>query len=107
MKTRVLWAGLGIAVLALGAASASGAKTRPKPPGPLPRVTLISDSVASSISFDTGAKAILAKGVNLFLYPGEGRTLSGPADPGAYSPTGLQLISSLGEKLGPAVIMSI
>src|SRR3954466_7349861 len=105
MKTRVLWAGLGIALPAPRGESASGAKTRPKPRAPLPRVTLISDSVASSISFDTGAKAILAKGVNLFLYPGEGRTLSGPADPGAFSPTGLQLISSLGQKLGAAVIM--
>jgi hypothetical protein len=108
MRTRVLCAGTCIALLALGATGAPAAKRRPtKPVTPLPRVTLISDSVASSISFDTGAKAILAKGVNLFLYPGEGRTLTGPADPGAFSPTGLQLISSLGQKLGPTVIMSI
>jgi hypothetical protein len=105
----VLCAGLCLAVLAFGAAGASAAKR--KPPAKIavapPRVALISDSVASSISFDTGAKAILAKGVNLSLYPGEGRTLSGPVVPGAITPSALQLISSLGQRLGPTVIMSI
>ena len=77
-------------------------------PKPLPRVTLISDSVAGAIAFDTGAKAILAQGVDLFLEPGEARRLGGtnPVD-GIAPPTAVQLIPTLGRRLGPTVIMCI
>lgn len=75
---------------------------------PLPRVTLISDSVAAAIAFDTGAKAILADGVDLFLEPGQARRLGGENAPGAVAPpTALQLIATLGRRLGPTVIMCV
>jgi hypothetical protein len=77
-------------------------------PPALPRVTLISDSVAGSISFDIGAQAILSQGIDLFLEPGEGRRLGGDDPPGAIAPpTALQLIPTLGPALGPTVIMSV
>jgi hypothetical protein len=75
---------------------------------PLPRVTLICDSVAGAISFDTGAKAILAEGVDLFLEPGQARRLGGDTPPGGIAPpTVLQLIGMLGHRLGTTVIISI
>jgi hypothetical protein len=77
-------------------------------PQPLPRVTLISDSVAGAITFDTGAKAILAEGVDLFLEPGEARRLGGETAPGGIAPpTVLQLIGMLGHRLGTTVIISV
>lgn len=73
-----------------------------------PRVTLISDSVAAAIAFDTGAKAILADGVDLFLEPGQARLLGGENPPGAIAPvTTVQLIQQLGRELGPTVIVSV
>jgi hypothetical protein len=73
-----------------------------------PRVTLISDSVAGAIWFDTGAKATLAQGIDLFLEPGEARRLGGDTAPGEIAPpTALQLIAMLGHRLGPTVIMCI
>ena len=75
---------------------------------PLPRVTLISDSVAAAISYDTGAKAILAEGVDLFLEPGQARRLGGDNPPDGISPpTALQLIETLGHRLGPTVIICV
>lgn len=107
MGLRALCLATCVVVLAVGTTDATAAKKRPAAGAALPRVTLISDSVAGSISFDIGAKALLSRGIDLFLYPGEGRTLSGPITPGAITPTGLQLISTLGHQLGPTVIMSI
>ena len=60
----------------------------------MPRVTLISDSVAASIAYDRQAKSTLASGVDLFLEPGQARTL-GPAPPGEIAPpTVLELVVS-------------
>jgi lysophospholipase L1-like esterase len=74
----------------------------------LPRVTLISDSVAASIAFDVGAKAILADGIDLFLEPGEGRRLGGDTPAGGIAPpTALQLVQTLGRRLGRTVIMCV
>lgn len=75
---------------------------------PLPRVTLVSDSVAGSIAFDIGAKAILADGIDLFLEPGEARRLGGDTPAGGIAPpTALQLIGTLGRSLGRTVIMCV
>jgi len=77
-------------------------------PPALPKVTLISDSVPASIAFDTGAKAILAQGIDLCLEPGEGRQLGGAGPAGGIAPpTALELIPALGTQLGPTVIMAI
>jgi hypothetical protein len=77
-------------------------------PARFPRVTLISDSVAAAISFDTGAVAILSEGVDLFLEPGQARRLGGenPSE-GVAPPTALELIATLGQRLGPTVIISV
>lgn len=97
-------------LLPLVAAPAALPTAAPRPVGAsrqLPRVTLISDSVAGAISLDTGAKAILAEGINLFLEPGAGRRLGGENPPDSALPTALQLIGMLGHRLGPTVIMCI
>jgi virginiamycin B lyase len=92
---------------AIGRIRANAPPAKPASPAPLPRVTLISDSVAASIAFDTGAKSILANGVDLFLEPGEARTLGpGPAG-GIAPPTVLDLIAQLGHRLGPTVVVEI
>ena len=95
-------------LLAAPASSRTTPSTRVGNPPARPRVTLISDSVAGSISFDIGAQAILSQGVDLFLEPGEGRRLGGDDPPGAIAPpTALQLIPTLGSELGPTVIMAV
>ncbi len=95
-------------LLAAPAASPTAAPVAVAASTPLPRVTLISDSVAAAIAFDTGAKAILAEGIDIFLEPGQARRLGGtnPSN-GIAPPTALQLIASLGDRLGPTVIMCV
>jgi hypothetical protein len=73
----------------------------------LPRVTMISDSVASAIWFDPSARATLAQGVDLFLEPGQGRQLGGSVPAGAGPPTALDLIQQLGPRLGQTVILFV
>jgi len=109
MRTGAAAGVFGGLVLALEAASSpSAAPMTGAVSAPQPRVTLISDSVAGAISFDTGAKAILAEGVDLFLEPGEARRLGGDNPPGGISPpTALQLIETLGRRLGQTVIISV
>jgi hypothetical protein len=96
-----------LALVAVPAASPTAAPRAVATSRPFPRVTLISDSVAGAISFDMGAKAILAEGIDLFLEPGAARRLGGDTPPGGVLPTALQLIGMLGHRLGPTVIMCI
>lgn len=72
----------------------------------LPRVTLISDSVAGAIWFDPGARSIAAQGIDLFLEPGQGRML-GSTDPNAQPETALALIPQLDRRIGPTAVMFI
>jgi streptogramin lyase len=72
----------------------------------LPRVTLITDSVAGAVWFDPGARSLAAKGVDLFFEPGQGRML-GSTDPNAQPETALRLIPQLGRLLGQTVVMFI
>lgn len=105
MRVRVIAVGLGGFVLLLAAAPGSSS---PAAPQPVPRVTLISDSVAGAISFDTGAEAILAQGIDLFLEPGQARLLGGKNPAGGIAPpTTLQLIGMLGHRLGPTAIICV
>ena len=100
MRTPAALAAISVLLFATPASSSA--------PRPLPRVTLISDSVAAAIVFDTGAKAVLADGVDLFLEPGQARLLGGESAPGAIAPeTALQLIGELGRRLGPTVIVEV
>jgi lysophospholipase L1-like esterase len=101
---------IGVIVLLLASGAASSAAAPPKVTAvrQLPRVTLISDSVAASIPFDTGAKTILAAGIDLFLEPGPARLLGGENPVGAIAPpTAVQLIPMLGHRLGATVIMDV
>lgn len=109
MRVTAAIVGLIVLVAAPAAATKAPPTARTKaPPTARPRVTLISDSVAGAIAFDTGAKALLAAGVDLFLEPGEARRLGGVNPPGGIAPpTALQLIGTLGHRLGPTVIMCI
>lgn len=92
---------------AVGRIGGSGRPTKPSNPRPLPRVTLLSDSAAASIVFDTGAKSLLANGIDLFLEPGQGRTL-GPQPLGVTGPPTLpDLITQLGSRLGQTVVVDI
>ena len=78
---------------AVGEITRTGKSTKPGRPRSLPRVTFIADSVGASLAFDSGAKAIMGNGVDLFLEPGQARTL-GPGPPGGIAPpTVLQLDS--------------
>jgi streptogramin lyase len=72
----------------------------------LPRVTLITDSVAGAVWFDPGARSIAARGIDLFLEPGQGRML-GSTDPNAQPETALRLIPQLGRRIGPTAVMFI
>ena len=110
MRTPAVTVVLGglLLLLAIPVASSTVPRAAVVAPPSLPRVTLISDSVAGSISFDIGAEAILAQGIDLFLEPGEARRLGGETPAGGIAPpTALQLIAMLGRRLGPTVIMSI
>lgn len=105
MRGRTFTAALAVAitVLAASSAEASGGSTASPP-----RVTLISDSVGAAIAFDPGAIATLSEGVDLFLEPGQGRVLGGTNQPGEIAPpTALELIATLGHKLGRTVIVEI
>jgi hypothetical protein len=108
MYTRALYVVLGGLLLLLAAPVPSPTAPFSVPRSrPLPRVTLISDSVAGAISFDTGAKALLSAGIDLFLEPGQGRRLGGENPQDGATPTALKLIGVLGHRLGPTVIMCI
>ena len=73
----------------------------------LPRVTLISDSVAGSIWFDVAARATLSRGLDLYLDPGQGRQLGPPIADASGPETALDLIPRLGRTLGSTVVMFI
>ncbi|HVU79220.1 MAG TPA: hypothetical protein VHC67_16705 [Gaiellaceae bacterium] len=76
-------------------------------PSKLPRVTVIADSVAGAVWFDTAARSTLSRGVDLFFEPGQGRQLGPPiVDPSGPEPA-VDLIPHLGKKLGSTVVMFV
>ena len=96
-------AGVACAAIALGMSGAASG-------GPRPRVTLIGDSVASAITLQPGATAILANGVDLQLEAAPCRRLDGTSCPeadGTVPPTAVALINSLGQALGRTVIVAV
>jgi hypothetical protein len=75
----------------------------------LQRVTVIGDSVASAISLSSAATAVLAQGVSLDLELAPCRRVEGEGCPynGVRPPGAVELIQSLGAKLGPNVVIAV
>lgn len=93
------------AVLASGAVTAS-AGTRAQ----LQPVTLIGDSVADAIGNDNLAVAVLRQGVALDLEVEPCRRVDGescPGPSGVRPPNVVQLVKTMGSKLGPNVVVSV
>jgi len=78
-------------------------------PPPKPRVTLIGDSVASSVAYDQVAQAILRQGIDLQLQVAPCRRVGQASCPylGSTPPTVIQLVPTLGQSLGPTVIVAV
>jgi hypothetical protein len=75
----------------------------------LQHVTLIGDSVADGIPGDTAAVAILRQGIDLDLEVAPCRRVEGEGCPyeGVRPPSAVQLIQSMGAKLGPNVVVCV
>lgn len=77
--------------------------------GTPPRVTLIGDSVAESIAYTPDAKSLLAEGVDLRLELAACRRVDQASCPynGVRPPTVIDLVKTLGNALGPTVIVDV
>src|SRR5437868_10701567 len=75
----------------------------------LPHVTLIGDSVADAIPGDNQAVAILRQGIDLDLEVAPCRRVEGEGCPvnDVRPPSVVQLVKSLGTKLGPNIVVSV
>lgn len=75
----------------------------------LPHVTLIGDSVADAIPGDSKAMAIVRQGIGLDLEVAPCRRVEGEGCPfdGVRPPSVVQLVDSMGSKLGPNVVVSV
>jgi len=97
--------------LALSAAAlvTPGAPALPATVAPPPRVTLIGDSIASSIAYVQQARTALGQGIDLQLQVTPCRRLAQESCPynGVRPPTAIDLIQSLGDALGPTVIVAV
>jgi len=93
-----------VALAALAVVAATSART-----SGLQQVTLIGDSVADAIPGDLTATAILAQGINLDLQVTPCRRVEGEGCPylGARPTSAVELIQSMGSKLGPNVVIAV
>ena len=78
-------------------------------PAQVQHVTLIGDSVADAIPNDSAAVAILSQGIDLDLEVAPCRRVEGEGCPyqGVRPPSAVQLITTMGSKLGPNVVVSV
>src|SRR5216684_1340411 len=78
-------------------------------PPPLPRVTLISDSVAATLLWHPDARAYLAEGLDLRIEALACRKLvaTGCYAYGGNRPSALETIRTLGTELGPLVVIDV
>jgi Putative Ig domain len=100
----------GVATAALGAALAVClALPAAAAPVHLQHVTVIGDSVADAIQLSSSATAILSQGISLDLEVTPCRRLEGVGCPyqGARPPGAVELIQSLGTKLGANVVIAV
>jgi sirohydrochlorin ferrochelatase len=93
-----------VALAALTAAAASPAR-----PSGIQHVTLIGDSVADAIPGDDSAVAILRQGIDLDLEVAPCRRVEGDGCPyqGVSPPSAVQLVQTMGSKLGDTVIVAV
>lgn len=93
-----------VALAALTAAAASPARSTGAQ-----HVTLIGDSVADAIPGDDSAVAILRQGIDLDLEVAPCRRVEGEGCPylGTRPPSAVQLIQSMGSKLGANVVVAV
>lgn len=100
-------------VLAAAAFAAALAVCLALPAGATPvhlqRVTFIGDSVADAIELSSSATATLGQGVSLDLELAPCRRVEGAGCPyqGVRPPGAVELIQSLGSKLGPNVVIAV
>src|ERR1041385_8918650 len=75
----------------------------------LPHVTLIGDSVADAIPNNRDAMAILTQGVDVDMEVAPCRRVDGQGCPynGVDPPSAVELINSMGAKLGPSVVIAV
>jgi hypothetical protein len=95
---------IAVAALALAASvSASGRAAQ------LQHVTVIGDSVADGIGVDSRAKALVGQGIDLDLELAPCRRLEGVSCPvdGVRPQNAIDLIHSLGAKIGPSVVVAV
>ena len=93
-----------VALVALTAAAAVPAR-----PTAAEHVTVIGDSVADAIPGDDRAVAILRQGIDLDLEVAPCRRVEGDGCPylGVRPPSAVQLIQSMGSKLGDNVVVAV
>jgi hypothetical protein len=94
-----------LVLAALGGSGAAAGSTR----APLPRVTLIGDSVAAAIQLEPDALRILKQSIDLNPQLAVCRRLTGESCPydGSRPPTLVTLASTLGPALGQTVIVAV
>jgi hypothetical protein len=91
------------AALVLVAAAGAGARADG---ATLTHVTFIGDSVPEGIAGDSAAMKIVGAGIDLDMEAATCRRLEDPSCP-PNPPTAIQLIHSLGSKIGPVVVISV
>jgi hypothetical protein len=97
--------GLVAALAAAAALSSSGGAAQPVQPG----VTIIGDSVATGMLWHNDAIAIMQNGLDVDWQVAVCRRLEGVSCPfeGAQVPTVIDLVHSLGSKIGPVVVVEM
>jgi hypothetical protein len=101
---------VGLAVLTTVAVFAAGTAAGGTHAGGLQHVTLIGDSVADAIPGDSQALAVLRQGIDLDLEVAACRHVdqdSCPGPDGVRPPNVIQLVESMGSKLGPNVVVAV
>ena len=88
--------------LGVGCGTASAAE-------PLPRVTVIGDSVLGALAFDERAQAILREGIDLRLELAPCRRVDQTSCPynGVRPPNLIELVATAGRSLGPTVVVAV
>ena len=93
----------GAIAVALGALALAAA---PAPAAP-PRVTVIGDSVQEALRFSPGARALLARGLDLRLEAAACRKLVAPGCIGGSPESALSLVRRRGPALGRVVVVNV